>query len=104
RIKEIINNYHYRIDLGKERFDWSEMNFLPVFNSININDNYILTDKSAQKIDDNFAPLLKKTLNNNKKEVSIKIYTKDFNPLPPRGPEQVKQAVEKRKQKLDRVF
>lgn len=80
------------------------MNFLPVFNYININDNYILADKSGQKIDDNLAPLLKKTVEDYKKEVAITIYTKDFNPIQPRGPEQVKEAAKKRKQKLDRVF
>lgn len=104
KIAEILNTYHYRIDLAEDKFEWDKLNLLPVFNYININDNYILADKSSQKIDDNLAPLLKKTIKDYKKEVVVTIYTKDFNPLQPRGPEQVKEAAQKSKRKLDRVF
>ena len=52
KIKNIIDQLHFRIDLSESFTDWnflSKFHFLD-FNTITISDRYILTDKDNQKI------------------------------------------------------
>ncbi len=104
KLQKIITNCHYKIDLSENFKSWQVFEFfkwLPL-NSVLINDNYLLADKSNQPMDRNIIALLKVVLEEKRsQETSVKIFTKDLNPLQPKGDEQVKDAVEKRYNKLN---
>ena len=82
-IRNFIESCHFRADLSEYFSGWDL--FKPLqrmpFNFIKINDNYILTDKSNQKMDNNIIPLMKELLLNRNSETKIQVYTKDFNNL-----------------------
>src|SRR5690554_6848840 len=46
KISEIIETYHYKIDLSEKDFNWRKIKFISTLNQIKINDNYILVDKA----------------------------------------------------------
>lgn len=104
KINEIINTFHYKIDLSIDGFNWKSLRFVPIFNQIKVNDNYILTDKRSMEIDKNISILLKNAFDNYKRKAKLEIYTKDFNPQQPRGNQQIIDAAEQKMQKLKNIF
>lgn len=104
KIREIIDTYHYKIDLSEKGFDWGKLKFLPTLNHIKINDNYLLVDKDSQKIDQNLSVLLKNIIDEYDRIANIEIYTKNLNPKQPGGENQVKDAAKEKNQKINRVF
>lgn len=108
KIENIIRTCHFKIDLSNNQFSgWnflSNLKYLP-FNKILINDGYILTDKSSQKIKDNLIPLLQNIIGKNyNQETKIEIYTKDFNPARPGTFDQIKIEADKKLSRLNSVF
>ncbi|MBL7471386.1 hypothetical protein [Robertkochia sediminum] len=104
-LMQIVQKTSLRFDLF-EPFAWSAFkNFADIpFKEIIVADNYIVSDKSGQKVDDNLVPMLQELLS--KKEstpCSVAIYTKDFNPIR-EEPEKVKEKAKKVHSKLNRVF
>lgn len=104
RISTIIENFHYKIDLSEERFSLDQIKFLRNTNYIIVNDNYILSDKDNQKIDKNLSPLLKNLILESTGKIKLQIFSKNFNPLSPGTPIQIRDAVLKRSKKLHKVF
>ena len=80
KILEIIDTYHYKIDLSEKDFNWSKLKIISTFNNIKINDNYILVDKDNMKIDKNISSLLKKAISDNYRIANVEIFTKEFLP------------------------
>jgi len=66
------------------------------FNKLLICDNYILTDKSQQKIEDNLLPMLKSVLKQGGSHIPITILSKDFNPPRPGTAEQINQSLQRK--------
>ena len=110
KIKSIINNLHFKIDLSEPLIGWG---FLDAFKTINYNkvviiDGYILGDKTGQKIEDNIIPILKKIVTNN--NLLITFLTKDLNPnkAVPYTTEKIKQnfkeKAKKSFKKLNQIF
>jgi hypothetical protein len=79
KIETIINICQFKIDLSENFQGWSalsNLSKLPI-NQLVINDNYILTDKSNQKIANNLVPILKEILNKRLNiKVKLEIFTK----------------------------
>ena len=105
KINTIIDALHFKIDLSKPFIGWQ---FLESFNTlnfetINVSDRYILTDKDHQKISDNIVPLLQKMVLNKDGEISINIFTKDLNPISDSAFHKEEKA-KKRYEKLNSVF
>lgn len=104
KIENIIEKAHFKIDLSEEFKNWdvfNSLNQIP-FNELLVNDNYILTDKPQQLMDNNIIPFFKLLLSNKKEsEIQCLIFTKDLNPIQPKGDDQVWEAVEKRHKKLN---
>lgn len=103
KIKNIVENYHYSIDLNDRNFNWTVVNVLPNLNRILINDGYILTDVNNQKIDENLIPLLNRFLIKQNHEYNVEIYANDFRMHTDDG-EVVKEKVKERKRLLDSSF
>jgi len=105
KIKDIIGQLHFRIDLSDSFTDWnflSKFHFLD-FNTITISDRYILSDKDNQKIDDNLVPVLKSFFSDKKAEIKIDILTKELNALSS-SDNHKKEKAKKIITKLNRVF
>ena len=103
KIQEFIESSHFRIDLSEDFRSWDVFEFcqnIPL-TCLMINDNYILSNKSNQRMDDNVIQLLKKILHDRKTETKIKVFTKDFNPDKPGTPDQFNEAALKRHKKLN---
>lgn len=102
RIESFIKKTHFRIDLSEPFGGWSIFHFenLVPLNFIKLNDNYILTDKRQQRIDDNLVPILKNLINS-RNTTDIEILSKDFNPEGQGSIEQIKEAALKRHRKLN---
>ncbi len=86
-ICEIVNSYHYKIDLSETNFTWELVKLVSPIKKIEIIDNYILADSNGQNIKDNLVPLLKII---NKK--SIKNLKVDFFTILQRGDQNKEQA------------
>lgn len=105
KIKNIIDQLHFRIDLSKSFTDWNFLNkfhFLD-FNTVTISDRYILSDKDNQKIDDNLIPVLKSFFSDKKAEIKIDILTKELNAISS-SDNHKKEKAKKIITKLNRVF
>lgn len=103
RIKEIIERCHFKVDLSLPFLGWNlfqNFQILPL-NFITINDSYIFTDKTNQKMDKNIIQMLKYFLNNRTEEVYIKILTKDFNPPQATNDKLIIESAYKRHQRLN---
>jgi len=105
KVEAIINLCHIRIDLTQPIKNWSPLNAINTLplNEIIISDNYILTDKQNQKIDDNIIPLLKAIINETSLEIKASIFTSDLNPIR-NEPEKIKEKARKACNKLNRVL
>jgi hypothetical protein len=81
-IKDIIADFHFRIDLSSEVFKgwclFSKMRELPS-NELIFNDNYILSDGTNQKIDKNLYPFLTSIISKNSKKLSVLLFFKPGN-------------------------
>jgi len=99
----IINNCHYKIDLSEPFMSWEIFNSLKClpFNRIIINDNYILTDKTNQPMDQNLIVLLRTLLINKSGSTALDIFTKNLNPISDTKNHN-KEAAKKRYNKLNR--
>jgi len=102
-ISKIIENIHFKIDLSEPFINWNFWNGFSVlnYNKVRIVDNYILSDKTNQKVDDNIIPILEKLLQDRK--VSVQVLTKDINPLSEKN-EHKKEKAKKMHKKFNRVF
>lgn len=78
KLKEIIKNHHFKIDLSEDFKSWDRISSFLAFNRIILNDNYILTNKTGQLLDKNLIPLFKNLLID-REGVNVKILTKDLN-------------------------
>lgn len=74
KISEIINTFHYSIDLSETEFNWTKLKFITSSKKTRINDKYILVNNNTQKIDENLLPLLEQIGSNNKSKC-VEIYT-----------------------------
>src|SRR5699024_2794447 len=83
KLSEIFNSYHYKIDLAEKGFKWGDLQTLPFFNQVLLNDNYILIDRPQDSINYNLAQLLKEIVADYKQEVVVKIFSKEFGALQP---------------------
>ena len=105
KIKEIIDNLHFKIDLSENFTGWDFLQRFKsiIFNNIVVSDNYILSDKSNQKMEKNIIPILCYLINKKKEKISISIFTKEVNPIKP-DDEHKKEKANKRLTKLNSVF
>lgn len=105
KIKEIIDNLHFKIDLSEGFKGWDFLNDFENlnYNHITITDGYILVDKDKQKMNDNIIQILKILLNNKKKNIKIDILTKELNPISSKE-EHKKEKAKKRYKVLEDVF
>lgn len=105
KISKIINNCRYKIDLSEPFSGWNSISADIPFNKIIVNDSYILTNRNNQQMDNNIFPLLKALLQNKENnDVKVEVFTSDFNPPPPRTPQQIREKAEERKEVLENVF
>jgi hypothetical protein len=105
KIKSIINQLHFKIDLGETFNGWD---FLDAFSTINYNkititDGYVLGDKSNQKMSDNIIPILKRLVSPHLTNLSITFFTKDLKPLSNQA-KHIKEQAKKRCVKFNRLF
>ena len=105
KINEIINNLHFNIDLSEKFYGWEVLkNFKSIrFNSISISDNYILSDKTQQKMDENVFPLLKNVFFDKENKIKISFFTKELNPIS-KNDKHIKEKAKKRYNKLNSAF
>lgn len=105
KIKNIIDQLHFRIDLSESFTDWNFLSKFQLldFNTITISDRYILSDKDNQKIDDNLIPVLKSFILNRNAKIKIDILTKELNALSS-SDNHKKEKAKKIFTKLNRVF
>jgi len=83
-LKKLLSILNIKIDLSVGFSGWDclkKLNEVPS-DKIIITDNYIIIDKDKQKIEDNLAPLLKKIIPTQHKEIQLDIFTKEFNEKP----------------------
>ncbi|MFT4802329.1 MAG: hypothetical protein ACI93N_002107 [Flavobacteriaceae bacterium] len=105
KIKSIINQLHFKIDLSETFNGWD---FLDAFSTINYNkviitDGYVLGDKSNQKMSDNIIPILKKIIISPLNNVSVKFFTKELKPLSSDA-KHIKEQAKKRCVKFNSLF
>jgi len=105
KIKEIIENLHFKIDLSEKFLGWDFLqNFKKInYNSLVFSDGYILSDKSNQKIVDNIIPILKNMVSVEKENINISILTKDLNTIQS-GENYKKENAKKRHSNLNSIF
>jgi hypothetical protein len=105
KIKEIIDNLHFEIDLNNPFPGWSFLSKFQVlnFNMINISDDYIISDRNKQKIDKNLIPLLKLLLIDRNEKVKINILTDVIDPQI-YDEEHIKEKLSIIYTKLNRIF
>lgn len=97
KIKNFLD-FHFELSFFIEKFEgWSSLQQLSLFpnNDLFLNDDFILTDKQGQKIDDNIIPLFKNILPGNSK-TTAHIFTENFNAKP--------DTSEKRTEKAKKVY
>ena len=105
KILKIIDNMHFKLDLSEPFVSWSFLKCFSVlsFNKLRISDNYILSDKTNQKIDDNIIPILAMLLENRDAEIKVETLTKDLNPIS-EDQKHKKEKAKKVHKKLNRLF
>lgn len=103
KIKEIVDELHFKIDLSEGFSDWAFLKKFKAikYNGILISDRYILSDKTNQKMTDNIIPILKNLVSDKNKNISI--FTKDLNPIKPEE-KYKKEKAKKRHVKLMTAF
>ena len=103
KIKEIVDELHFKIDLSEGFSDWAFLKKFKAikYNGILISDRYILSDKTNQKMTDNIIPILKNLVSDKNKNISI--FTKDLNPIKPEE-KYKKEKAKKRHAKLMTAF
>jgi len=85
KIKTIIENLHFKIDLSESFPGWDFASVFKKikFNKISISDAYIFTDTDNKRISENIIPFLKKLIDININRLSVGVFTKYFNSLQP---------------------
>ena len=105
KIKIIIDNLHFRIDLSEQFNGWS---FLDVFKTISYNkiivtDGYVLVDSAGQKMEENIIPILKKLSDPCLNNISITFFTKELKPISNQA-KYIREKAKKRIKKFDSLF
>jgi hypothetical protein len=105
KIKIIIDNLHFRIDLSEQFNGWS---FLDVFKTISYNkiivtDGYVLVDSDGQKMEENIIPILKKLSDACLNNISITFFTKELKPISNQA-KYIREKAKKRIKKFDSLF
>jgi len=105
KIKEIVNNLRFKIDLSEGFKGWQFLELFKEipFNNLVITDGYVLSDKANQKAEENILPILKILLGKRTGMTEIDIITKDLDPLSPE-PKHIKEKAKKRYELLNRTF
>jgi len=105
KIKEIVNNLRFKIDLSEGFKGWQFLErFKEIpFNNLVITDGYVLSDKANQKVEENILPILKILLEKRTGMLAIDVITKDLDPLSPE-PKHIKEKAKKRYELLNRTF
>jgi hypothetical protein len=106
KIQMIIENNHYKIDLSEKDFSWiflEKLKTMP-FNEIVVSDNYILTNKSGQLVENNIYKIISYFLKGNSAKLSVKIFTKDFGLPRNSSDQQIKNSVQLSLNKLNEKF
>lgn len=83
KIKEIIEQLHFKKDLSENFDGWDILQKFKVlnFNSIVVSDNYILSHEMNKGIKDNIISLLQEIIYKKDRKINIKIFTKVIVPL-----------------------
>jgi hypothetical protein len=105
KIKIIIDNLHFRIDLSEQFNGWS---FLDVFKTISYNkiivtDGYVLVDSDGQKMEENIIPILKKLSDACLNNISITFFTKELKPISNQA-KYIREKAKKRITKFNSLF
>jgi hypothetical protein len=105
KIKIIIDNLHFRIDLSEQFNGWS---FLDVFKTISYNkiivtDGYVLVDSDGQKMEENIIPILKKLSDACLNNISITFFTKELKPISNQA-KYIREKAKKRIKKFNSLF
>jgi hypothetical protein len=105
KIKIIIDNLHFRIDLSEQFNDWG---FLDVFKNISYNkiivtDGYVLVDSDGQKMEENIIPILKKISDPCLNNISITFFTKELKPISNQA-KYIREKAKKRITKFNSLF
>ena len=105
KIKKITKKLHFKIDLSENFTGWDFLhNFKSInFNELVISDNYILSDTTNQKIDDNIIPILKNLIFDEQRNIQISILTKKLVPINQED-KYKKEKAKKLHGKLNRIF
>lgn len=104
KIEQFIEATHFKIDLNEVFDGWHKFSSLSdvPFNQITLSDNYILTNKANQKMDENIISFLKVILRGKAdQEIKIDIYTKNVGELSPGTDEQIRETTKNRYRKLN---
>lgn len=103
RIIKIIETCHFKVDLSTAFSGWDIFNLRNVIplNYLSINDNYILTDKTDQKMDKNVICILKHFLRDRGEKINVKVLTKDFNAPQAASDDMIKDTAHKRHNRLN---
>ena len=106
KIRNIIQQCHFKIDLSENFQGWEMLNNLTniPYNKIIINDGYILIDNVDQKMNQNLFPIIKTIMGTKyKSRTEIEIYTNKI--ISSEGTfEQINDAAKKRLNKLNSIF
>jgi hypothetical protein len=105
KVDALINHVHFKIDLSEPFIGWSLFTQLTSFTSskLFITDNYLLVDKSSQRIDHNCGLLFKSILSTSK-EYELSVFTRKLDEPANATPQEIVEIAIKKRGKLHSIL